>query len=281
MISYSSKANATVLDKRAAMIGEESKQFNCELATYRQVAIYNFVYEHNCFPRGWESFLDRNDVRDVVKIISETISARAQGSQIEPPMPNMFKAFSVRLEDVKAIILGQDPTPQPNKATGLAFSLKPNEDPRTVPSVINMLVELRLEGMQVSLSNGDLTPWLGQGVLLLNSALTVMQGRAGSHNRVWKPFTQLLVQHISNNAPPSAWILWGSEARDITAQSINPEKHYIRIGGHPSPMGGRRNDFFGGNYFHCANKFLAKNRGSGIDWTINPNANVGTDFARC
>ena len=128
-----------------------------------------------------------------------------------------------------------------------------------------MLIELGWEGMNVGLTNGDLTPWLGQGVLLLNTALTVRQGDAGSHLAFWQGFTELLVKFLSANAQPTAWLLWGNRARSA-AQIIDQSKHYIKEGGHPSPQAAT--GFFGGNYFKCANDFLVQARGGGINWQI-------------
>ena len=201
----------------------------------------------------------------MINQLSNEIKGDANRKTIQPPMTDMLKAFNVPLNQIKAVILGQDPTPQPGKATGLAFSLKTGEDPSNVPSVFNMLVELKWEEMNVGLTNGDLTPWVGRGVLLLNAALTVRQGEAGSHSRVWQPFTELMVRYLSANAQPTAWILWGNEARRA-AQVIDRSRHYIKEGGHPSPQAATT--FFGGNYFKCANDFLTPRRGGGINWQL-------------
>ena len=258
--------------------------FNCHQASYDKVSIDDFIYKHKCFPAGWDDFLNIKEVKEVIKAgISPVIEKDAKSVKIEPPMPNMFRAFTVSPDKIKTIIIGQDPAPQQGKATGLAFSLKPEEDPRTVPSVFNVLVELKLEGMAVSLTNGDLTPWVGQGVLLLNAALTVRQGSAassaGSHSRDWQPFTNLLMKYINKVSPRSAWILWGENAK-ANKRFIDQKRHYIREGGHPSPIGGQ-NKFLGGNYFHCANEFLkySANR-VGINWQINPRPGT-SDMAAC
>ncbi|KAL9951752.1 hypothetical protein ACROYT_G044476 [Oculina patagonica] len=244
----------------------------CDTATYKTVTLSDFVYEHNCFPGGWEGFfLERDDVRNEIAEISPILANDAEGNQIEPPMPDIFNAFqNIGLADVKVVILGQDPTPQPNQATGMAFSLKPGVDPSTVPSVHNMLVELKLEGVDVDLTNGDLTPWRDQGVLLLNAALTVIQGgKTGVHQRLWAEFTKLLIQYINKESPPSAWILWGRQAQKF-AKLIKTNKHYIKAGNHPSPRS-QTNEarFFGGNYFRCANEFLGTKANRGvIDWGL-------------
>jgi len=178
----------------------------------------------------------------------------------------LFRAFTVgRVEDIKAIIIGQDPTPQPNRATGLAFSLWPDEDPVTVPSVFNMLVELRWEGMNVGLTNGDLRPWVSEGVMLLNAALTTAEGQRGAHQRDWAHFTDLVVRYISDEARPSAWILWGRAAQSYESR-IDDRRHYVKIGGHPSPPAAV--NFFGGNYFYCTNEFFRSQGRSTIRWTL-------------
>ena len=189
-----------------------------------------------------------------------------RNTRVVPPLPLLFRAFSVRLNDIKVIIVGQDPTPQPDEATGLAFSLWPNVDPVTVPSVFNMLVELRWEGMDVGLTNGDLRPWVDEGVMLLNAALTTVEGRRGAHQRHWEHFTDWVVKYISYHARRSAWILWGSHAQDY-GTLIDRERHYVKIGGHPSPMAAV--NFFGGNYFLCANEFLRRQGRSRVRWRLN------------
>ncbi|KAL9951755.1 hypothetical protein ACROYT_G044479 [Oculina patagonica] len=264
-MSYDTESNSTQLAKHSAM------GLDCNTATYKTVTLYNFVYTYKCFPPGWEGFFSQENIQQEINHISYQLNKFKNNKNylIEPPMPHMFNAFqNIGLENVKVVILGQDPTPQANQATGMAFSLKPGVDPRTVPSVLNMLVELRSEGIDVGLSNGDLTSWRNQGVLLLNAALTVQQGQAGSHQGVWQGFTELLIQYISKNGPPSAWILWGAEAQRFAKFISKNKPVYIKTGGHPSPQGAAH--FFGGNYFRCANEFLEGFVHGGIDWHIPP-----------
>ena len=254
--------------------------FDCSLATYKTVTLNDFIYKHGCFPKGWKPFLEHPNVKKEISEISPELAKDAKKYEIEPSMPSMFNAFNVGLDKVKVIILGQDPTPQANKATGMAFSLKPGEDPREVPSVFNMLVELKWEGAEVGLSNGDLTPWVNQGVLLLNAALTVRQGstqvHAKSHQRLWNDFTALLLQYINEKASPSAWILWGEEAKEAHV-FIDRSKHYIKAGGHPRAT----TAFFGRNYFRCAHEFLvSKGRGE-VDWGLPVVSGVATTVEKC
>ena len=294
-----------------------SVQYNCNGATYENSNLKDFV-EH-CAPKPWEDFFGSEKVTEAIKL-ADTIRQPKQELDelrkekntvikyhIEPPMQLMFEAFKrVSPKDIKVVILGQDPTPQEGKATGRAFSV---EDPRTVPSALNVLMEVALEGWSVDLDNGDLSKWENQGVLLLNSALTIGQityqdpknkikTQEVSHLGNWCPFTKLLINYISKLPEPSVWMLWGKVARDFTVDrkynsfyecfndyqasktdlKTDPsliEKGYVLTGGHPSSLGSAKgkNTFFAGNYFPCANIFLYKNRGVWVNWGLRVNDN--------
>lgn len=264
-------------------------KFNCKAATYKLTTLSNFVYTHKCFPVGWKGFLASKAVKKIINDISRLLKDEAKTNSIEPPMPNVFRAFEVALDDVKVVIIGQDPVPEAGKATGLAFSLQPGANPRdSVPTVFNMLVELKLEGMNVDLSNGNLSPWVKRGVLLLNAALTVRQGsstlNAGSHQAYWRQFTRLLVKHISTKGNPMAWILWGDEAKGFakTQKLIDTTRHFIKAGGHPSPQGPNAGvRFFGRNYFSCANDFLMSQGRGKVDWSLGSRVLIGKQPGDC
>lgn len=149
-------------------------EYNCNDAKYETDSLVKFT--KHCAPEAWKDFFGQNDVINAIEMVDKYIKqehATAQGYHIEPPMQHMFEAFKrVKPQDVKVVILGQDPTPQVGKATGRAFSV---EDPRTVGSVMNVLLEVALGGWSVDITNGDLSKWENQGVLLLNSALTIGQ----------------------------------------------------------------------------------------------------------
>ncbi len=257
-------------------VEEKGKEADpCETATYKTVTLYDFVYTHKCSPAGWEEFLAEEEVIKDIKEISPFLSKMPKKLK---STRDMFRALTVPRDQVKVVIIGQDPVPEAGQATGLAFSLQPGQDPRDgVPTVLNILVELKLEGMGVDLSNGDMSPWIDHGVLLLNAALTVLQGTskdmAGSHQYLWNYFTQLLVEHISKKGQRTAWILWGNEAKALSKvhNLIDTKKHYIKTGRHPSTSG--KNAcirFFGRNYFKCANDFLVSDgvgRGA-VDWSL-------------
>lgn len=197
---------------------------------------------------------------------------------IEPQMPLLFKALElVKPGDVRVVILGQDPTPQKGKATGVAFHVK---KPRFVPAVLHMFLEVAFEGFPVDLDEGNVMEWARQGVLLLNTALTCPHKppkeadkkdiyKYRSHSEIWEDFTISLIRYIGGNtAGPSVWLLWGREAKKFS-KFIN-KKHLIIEGGHPSPMGIAKHgdSFFGGNYFNGANQFLWSNKRGTIDWSL-------------
>ena len=192
-------------------------------------------------------------------------------------MPLLFKALKlVKPEDVKVVILGQDPTPQKGKATGVAFHVR---RPRFVPAVLHMFLEVAFEGFPVDLNNGgEVTKWARQGVLLLNAALTCPhnppkgakdKAKYKSHFDIWRNFTISLISFIGGKtAKPSVWLLWGEMANKFSGHINN--KHLIIKGGHPSPMGIsiRGDSFFGVNYFNRANQFLSRNGRGSINWSL-------------
>ena len=208
---------------------------------------------------------------------------------IEPQMPLLFKALElVNPEDVKVVILGQDPTPQKGKATGVAFHVK---NPRYVPAVLHMFLEVAFEGFPVDLDNGDVTSWAEQGVLLLNTAFTCPHNpprgamdktKYKSHFGIWKKFTISLIRYIGGEAAePSVWLLWGGKAKDFSKHI--DKKHLTIEGGHPSPTGTAKHgdSFFGGNYFNIANQFLEINYGIAIDWSLSNTGRNSLDFSLC
>lgn len=275
------------LDRSTSMLWQN--EYNCNIATYENSNLENFVKQ--CTPGSWKDFFTKPEVIQAIKFADEIrqpqkeIAALKKKNKknlvikyhIEPSMQRMFEAFkSVGPKDVKVAILGQDPTPQEGKATGKAFSV---EDPRTVGTVMNILLEVAYEGWSVDLDNGDLSKWEAQGVLLLNSALTIGQitysneknkikKKEVSHLNYWYEFTQLLIQYISDSLPmPPVWMLWGNAAQDHRNSITNG---YILTGGHPSSLGSVkvRNTFFAGSYFCCANEFLRKTRNILIYWGL-------------
>ena len=190
----------------------------------------------------------------------------AKGKVIYPAKNEYFSAFNLTpLDNVKVVILGQDPYHGPNQAHGLCFSVKPGI--KTPPSLVNIYKELQSDlGVQRQ-SHGYLTSWAEQGVLLLNSVMTVEKGQAASHrNRGWEKFTDKVIEVVNNREKPAVFILWGSYAQKKAA-FVDRNRHLVLEGPHPSPLSAHRG-FFGCRHFSKANDFLISNRQSPIDWEL-------------
>ena len=276
-------------------------QFNCEQAKYSLNYLHEFVQKCVLAKeeyKTWHNFFSETvaesknlwgTLNDELKAAGKKIINNHRDA-IEPKMSLVFNALKwVKVEDIKVVILGQDPTPQEGKAKGVAFLV---DNPRTVPAVLNMLLEVAFEGFAVDLDHANVEEWLKKGVLLLNTAFTVphknkdnQQGEAKEkdHLAMWRPFTNALISYIKDNAPPSTWFLWGEKAKEFRVL-INSNEHLIVTGRHPSPMGGTTgegNTFFGGNYFNIANQFLEIKRRGAIDWSLSSTGRNGLDLRLC
>lgn len=194
------------------------------------------------------------------------IAEKQQGKVIFPPSKNIFNAFnSTPLDQVKVVILGQDPYHGPNQAHGLCFSVLPGVP--TPPSLQNMFKELQRDyGLPIP-KHGCLQSWANQGVLLLNATLTVEQGKAGSHQgKGWETFTDKAIQLVNDKLQGVVFFLWGSYAQKKAA-FINPQKHLILKAPHPSPLSAHRG-FLGCGHFSEANLYLQKLSKSSVDWSL-------------
>ncbi|OFZ37305.1 MAG: uracil-DNA glycosylase [Bdellovibrionales bacterium RIFOXYD12_FULL_39_22] len=185
---------------------------------------------------------------------------------IYPPSFEIFSAFlATPFDAVKVAIIGQDPYHGPGQAHGLSFSVKPNIPPP--PSLLNIYKELSSDLGIAPPNHGFLESWSKQGVLLLNSILTVEQNRPASHHqRGWEQFTDKVLEALNLQKKAMVFILWGSYAQSKGA-NLNDKKHLIIRSPHPSPLSAYRG-FFGSRPFSQANKFLESNDIAGIDWEI-------------
>lgn len=181
---------------------------------------------------------------------------------VYPPKDKVFAALQTSsLEDVRVVILGQDPYHGPNQAQGLSFSVP--DDLQAPPSLQNILKELADDIGERN--HHDLTAWAEQGVLLLNACLTVPAGNANGHaGLIWEPFTDAIIRVINDLDRPVVFILWGGYARKKKALINNPQ-HLIIESAHPSPLSSYRG-FFGSKPFSKSNAFLIKNNEEPIDW---------------
>lgn len=181
-------------------------------------------------------------------------------------MENIFSALKLTTyRDTKVLILGQDPYHGPNQAHGLAFSVNPGI--KTPPSLLNMYKELKDElGLYIP-NNGYLVPWAEQGVLLLNTALTVRAGEANSHSGMgWEIFTDNIIKHLNDRKEPVIFVLWGNNARKKKAFITN-KQHFVLEGPHPSPLSASRG-FFGCGHFKKINDILRNIGKQEINWQI-------------
>lgn len=185
--------------------------------------------------------------------------------KVYPSKENIFKAFELcHYEDLKVVILGQDPYHQPNQAQGLAFSTP--KEIKNPPSMVNILKEIESDLDKISqCSDGDLTPWARQGVLLINTILTVTDSQPKSHHNLgWEIFTDNIISHISQHKQNVVFLLWGAPAI-AKKKLIDKSKHYILSAPHPSPLSAYRG-FFGCKHFSKTNEILQSFDKSIIHW---------------
>ena len=216
---------------------------DCDQARYSDTLLKKYV--DDCMMNkgnGWDPFFKMVDVNvwgqlnTQLKAAGKEVINNIQNA-IEPRMPLIFQALkSVQPNNIKVVILGQDPTPQPGTATGLAFSVK---NPRFVPAALNMLLEVAFEGFPINLDKAGVLEWAKQGVLLLNTAFTCphkskekktekkdKKKKNYGHFKIWEDFTIRLISYITRVAQPSVWLLWGGEAHKFK-DIIEGEKIYV------------------------------------------------------
>lgn len=191
--------------------------------------------------------------------------AKADGKTIYPPGPKIFNAFNkTPFEDVKVVILGQDPYHNPGEAMGLCFSVP--EGVRVPPSLKRIFKEINNDlGVPVP-DHGDLTKWAEEGVFLLNAMLTVEKNKPGAHRNIgWQDFTNAVIQKLSNQRENLVFMLWGNFAKQKKSL-IDTSKHLVLESVHPSPLAG--DAFFGNNHFSKANEYLKENGKEPVDWRL-------------
>jgi uracil-DNA glycosylase len=218
-------------------------------------------YLTNCVPDGWEDLFEAAD--DVIPEISEKLQQLSKSHIIYPPMSMVFNAFeTLRPEEVKVVIIGQDPYINQGEAMGLSFSVASGKIP---PSLANLYKELTAEGYKgySNRKTGDLTVWADRGVFLYNVCLTVNAGSSGSHGKLWEDFTTMVLGFL-NSQDAIAWILLGAPAQKL-ATRINRE-HGVFKAGHPSPLN-RKGDFKGSGVFRKTEDYLKKHSRS-FTWDL-------------
>lgn len=215
---------------------------------------------------SWKEVLKEEFEKPYFKELTGFVKAEYAEQTVYPHPKHMFRAFELTpFNQVKVVILGQDPYHGPRQAHGLSFSV--TEGVRNPPSLQNIFKEIRSDlGIEPQVENGDLTRWASQGVLLLNATLTVRANTAGSHQgKGWEQFTDAVIQALSDKREHLVFILWGNYARAKGAH-IDRTKHYVIESPHPSPFSAN-NGFFGSKPFSKANEYLITQGLSAIDWT--------------
>ncbi|MGJ0320839.1 uracil-DNA glycosylase [Aliarcobacter cryaerophilus] len=214
---------------------------------------------------NWEEIIALEKQKDYYKNLEEQIDKRYETTIVFPPKENIFKAFTLTKPDnLKVVILGQDPYHGQGQAQGLAFSTP--KEIKNPPSMQNILKEIQSDlGKKSLCEDGDLTPWAKQGVLLLNTILTVEEAKPKSHHNLgWEVFTDNIIKYISDNCEDTIFILWGSPAISKT-KLIDTKKHHILTAPHPSPLSSYRG-FFGCKHFSQTNNILKSLNKEAIIW---------------
>lgn len=213
---------------------------------------------------SWKTALaDEFDKDYFIKLTDFVRAQYLSGHQIFPEPKNIFNAFNLcPLPDVKVVIIGQDPYHEPGQAHGLCFSVLP---PTPVPpSLVNIYREIESDLGRPSATHGDLTAWARQGVLLLNSTLTVAAHRAASHaGHGWEQFTDAVIRAVAHR-DNIVYMLWGASAQR-KAEFVDPARNLILKSAHPSPLSAYRG-FFGNHHFSRANQYLIQHGKTPIEW---------------
>lgn len=215
---------------------------------------------------GWKEFFKEETKKEYFLNLESFLSKEYQNNKVYPSRENLFNCFRLTsLEDVKVVILGQDPYHQPSQAHGLSFSVQ--RGVKIPPSLRNIFKEINNDTGAAIPSHGDLTYLAKQGVLLLNTILTVEDSKPLSHqNKGWEIFTDRVIDQVNNSKQPIVFLLWGNNSRN-KKELITNKEHLVLEAPHPSPFSSYHG-FFGCKHFSKANEFLIKNNLKPIDWEI-------------
>ena len=222
---------------------------------------------NDVWDRSWDHFFSLPEIRAICHTISDTLSQEDKdGYIIYPEHDAIFKAFTLTsLPALRVIILGQDPYHTKGLAEGLAFSVPIGQ--KIPPSLRNIYKELERDLAISPPSHGHLAHWATQGVLLLNTTLTVRSNAAHSHSSIgWTHVTRLLISYINAHTTHCVFMLWGNHAQSYRSL-IHEETHHILTSAHPSPLSAHRG-FVGNNHFSSCNRYLTDHNYTPIDWRI-------------
>lgn len=218
-------------------------------------------------PFEWQFFLAEVINEPFFEELSAFVESAYQNRTCYPAKENIFKIFHLlKLQEIKVVILGQDPYHGFGQAQGLSFSVP--SDLKLPPSLLNVYKEMSQSSGQMIPYSGDLHYLANQGVFLLNAILTVEENKPGSHrNKGWEIFTNAVISQISAQNHQVVFLLWGSFAQK-KSKWIDAKRHLILTTGHPSPMSANQGKWFGNNHFELTNAFLIKHNKKPIKWLI-------------
>ena len=215
---------------------------------------------------GWEAALRGEFRKPYYRSLYEKVRQEYETRIVYPPAEDLFQAFALTpLEQVKVVILGQDPYHEPGQAHGLCFSVRPGVE--IPPSLVNIFQELKEDLGCAPPESGYLEKWARQGVFLLNTVLTVRAHQAASHRGLgWEQFTDAAIRALNAQDRPLVFMLWGRHAGEKSRLLDNP-RHLVLTAPHPSPLSAYRG-FFGCRHFSRCNEFLAAQGETPIDWQL-------------
>jgi uracil-DNA glycosylase len=213
---------------------------------------------------SWKKRLENEFKSPYFDTLTEFVKSEYTHHTVYPPGKEIFRAFDCcGFENVRVVIIGQDPYHGPGQANGLCFSVRP--EVKMPPSLVNIFKEIREDLGKPFPPNGDLERWAVQGVLLLNATLTVRASTAGSHqNKGWETFTDAAIKKLSDERENIVFMLWGAYAQK-KGELIDKNKHFVLQSAHPSPFSADRG-FFGNKHFSKANAYLKSKGLKEIDW---------------
>ncbi len=214
---------------------------------------------------SWKNILQSEFEKPYFKNLADFVKSEYQKTICYPKGKNIFSAFDFcAFDDLKTVIIGQDPYHGIGQANGLCFSVY--DGIKHPPSLINIFKEIETDLQKPYPKSGNLEKWAKQGVLLLNSTLTVRANEAGSHqNKGWEQFTDSIITHTSKQNEHIVFLLWGSFAKKKGAK-IDADKHCVLTSGHPSPLSANRGYWFGNRHFSKTNDYLERIGKKKIEW---------------
>ena len=215
---------------------------------------------------SWDQILASEFEKEYFRKLESFLDEEYENETIYPPREDIFNALKASdFADTKVVILGQDPYHEPGQAHGMCFSVQ--KGVKIPPSLVNIYKELDADLGVKPVRHGYLQSWADQGVLLLNTSLTVRRAQANSHRgKGWEQFTDAVIKALNDRPEPVVFLLWGANARSKEALITAPQ-HFILSGAHPSPLSAW-NGFFGGGYFSKTNRFLELTGQQPIQWQL-------------